>query len=75
MGQRFSSAGKSENTIEAAGLDGLDCLASELGLNSTPFGMDSIYLKSRLQRSRDLDGLDNANSITSFKDSDLRGRE
>ena len=33
--------GKAGNTNEAAALDGLDCLASKLGLNSPPSGKDS----------------------------------
>jgi len=75
LGQRFLSAGKAGNTNEAAGLDGLDCLARELGLNSTPSGKGFIYLRSRLEKSCDLDGLDKASSITSFNESDLKDRE
>ena len=45
--------GKAENTNEAAGLDGLDCLASKLGLNSTPSGKDS-YISDQSCEDREM---------------------
>ena len=48
----------------ATGLDCLDCFANLVGWNETPSGRYFLNLRSRWERSADLDGLVSARSIT-----------
>ena len=75
LGQRFLSVVNAGNTKGAIGLDGLVCLARLLDLNSTPSGRIFIHLRSRLERSCDLDGLVGASNMTSFNERDLSDNE